>query len=72
MAPDADAGRRENQDLIRPGSEGPPRRHQMAITGSQIAQPSDECEEIGGAGPGECQVSTESRRPVVYLRSGDS
>jgi hypothetical protein len=50
VASDADAGRRENQDLIRPGSEGPLRRHQMAITGSQIAQPNDECDANGMIG----------------------
>lgn len=50
VAPDPDAGRRENQDPIRPGSEGPDRRHQMAITGSQIAQPSDECDANGMIG----------------------
>jgi hypothetical protein len=45
--PDPDADRSENEDLIRPGSDGPQRRHQTAITGSQIAQPSDE---MGGCG----------------------
>ena len=50
VASDAEEGRCVSQDLIRPGSEGPPRRHQMAISGSQIAQPNDECDANGMIG----------------------